>query len=167
MVSRGSIDKELQKINYYYNRVPPSDINLPKFYSKLALLELCGWIEQSMDDLIFRYTNRRVKETANLDFVHQDVIGKTYGFEYERYFRTMLIRTIGIVGTEKLEKSLNHSSFNNFCLALKKLKEQRDPHSHATIFGTTIPIDAPSQIIAYFESIYPVLKEFERSLKGF
>jgi hypothetical protein len=35
----------------------------PFFFSKLAVLELCGWVEITVDDLILRAVKHRVKES--------------------------------------------------------------------------------------------------------
>jgi len=33
---------------------------MPELYSKIALLELCGWIEDSMDEIVDNFTGWRI-----------------------------------------------------------------------------------------------------------
>lgn len=79
------------------------------YYSKLAILEVCGWIEESMDDMIKRCANKHLNVKKNLTIV--DILVKnTYGFHYEDNFRNMLINIMGIIKLERLEENLIRKS---------------------------------------------------------
>ena len=90
MVSKTYILKEPNKLNKLYNRaIKDGDQDLQKFYSKLALLELCGWIEESMDNVV-QGIKRRLKDEKNKEYV-DSIIKQNYGFGYEGNFRNMLM----------------------------------------------------------------------------
>jgi hypothetical protein len=50
--------------------------------AKLAIIELCGWIEESMDSLIHRCGKRHLKIGKNLEYCEDDIIAPTWGFDY-------------------------------------------------------------------------------------
>lgn len=75
------------------------------FYSKLALIELCGWIEETMDDIVLRCAKRCLKSPANQKFIKDVIIKPNYNFQYEA-FRKMLMIVIGLATLEKIEKKL-------------------------------------------------------------
>ena len=111
MITKSYIKGNLERIERLYEK--SSDIQDGLFYSKLAILELCGWIEISMDDIILRLAKKHLKQSKNIAFVEKDVIRRTYGFDYSRHFRKMLINIIGITGVEKIEKKLIQSNFSS------------------------------------------------------
>ena len=40
-----------------------SDIQMPVLYSKLAVLELCGWIELSVDTILYEYVDNKILDS--------------------------------------------------------------------------------------------------------
>ena len=56
MIARTYILDNLNKLDVRYRKAATLKDSL--FYSKLAVLELCGWIEESMDDVILRCARR-------------------------------------------------------------------------------------------------------------
>lgn len=138
------------------------------YFSKLAILELCGWIEISMDDLVMAHCGRHVTVAANTRFVSNDIVKRTYGFDYERNFRRMLINLIGIVTCEKLEAKVPVATYTRFLAQLQSLKMMRDSLAHTYLKGSavTMIIDAPSVTKARFTDIYDGLKAFEHELRA-
>lgn len=137
------------------------------YFSKLAILELCGWIEISMDDIVMTHCGRHVSVPANTRFVSNDIVKRTYGFDYERNFRRMLINLVGIVTCEKLEAKLPVAIHTKFLAQLQSLKVMRDSLAHTYLKGSaaTTVIDAPSVTKARFTDIYDGLKAFEQGLQ--
>jgi hypothetical protein len=138
------------------------------YFSKLAILELCGWIEISMDDIIMGHCGRHVSVPKNTKFVSDDIVKRTYGFDYERNFRRMLINLIGIVTCEKVEAQIPVGIHTRFVAQLHSLKLVRDSLAHTYLKGSvaTMAIDAPSVTKARFTDIYDGLKAFEQSLRS-
>ena len=134
-------------------------------YSKLAILELCGWIEESMDEIIQTCANRNLKNPDNRKFIEDFVIKKTYSFEYDPHFRRMLIQTIGIIKLEKLERKLDEAKFQPMQAELKNLKKPRDTEAHTHIKGVTKLLDAPSVTRKRFSIIYDGLKDIDDKVR--
>ena len=92
MITKSYILANLNALDKHYrNTSSPKD---SLFYSKLALLELCGWIEESMDDVILKCGSRKLKVGSNKNYVEKMIVKRTHGFDYEVNFRFMLIRLI-------------------------------------------------------------------------
>ncbi len=162
MVSKSYICSNLEKLERLFNKT--SDTKLSLFYSKLAILELCGWIEITMDDIIRRYYRRKIKNTINITHMEDEVIRKTYGFDYNYHFRRMLIQLIGISGIEKLEKKVDSGKIDPMKAALSSLKSERDKEAHEYIKGTTRRLNAPSTTKVRFKTVYEGLKNIESML---
>jgi hypothetical protein len=163
MIARTSILQNLKRLDSLYNKSKSTKQSL--FLSKLAVLELCGWIEESMDDIVHRFSMRGLRDSSNRNYVEEFIIKRTYGFEYDRHFRAMLISVIGLIYVEKLERKVNKTKFQNLKGTLESLKTYRDVEAHTHIKGVTKRFDAPSAIISKFFVVYDGLKDFEENLK--
>jgi len=165
MISKSYIERTLKELDLLYNSATSQKKAV--YYSKLALLELCGWIEQSMDKIVFHYANHKLKDISNKKFLDKQIIGKTFGFTYEDHFRKMLLQTIGIISLEKLEKKLEqHLVITQLKSILNTLKSKRNDAAHTHLKGVTVIYDAPSLTISNFTQIYPLLKDIEIGLKN-
>ena len=101
MKAKQPIEDLLTELQNLYDN--PSDTVHKDYYSKLALLELCGWLELTQDEIIKNYSETKLTEQINKDEIQELVIGKTYGCDYKNHFRPMLIKLIGFRQTEILE----------------------------------------------------------------
>lgn len=164
MVARSYIMKNLNDINKHY--LLTSNLKLKLYFSKLAILELCGWIEESMDDIVIKFANRKLKIVNNIDLVRNKFIKYNHGFHYESNFRPMLIKTIGIINVEKIENRISNAVMHLFKSALGNLKTKRDNEAHSYIRGVTRTIQAPSITIREFNQIFNGLKEIEEKIKN-
>jgi len=137
------------------------------YFSKLAILELCGWIEISMDEIITNYCDKKVIALPNKKIV-ADIVKTTYGFEYEKHFRKMLLSLIGVVAFERLEASVNVSIATKFKSHLVTLKNIRDRLAHTYIKGAPgiNSLDAPSVTLSRLREIYDGLNEFKKQLNA-
>jgi len=156
------IEANLRYIENLYNRAKTPQKSL--FFAKLAILELCGWIEMSMDAIILRCAKQHVKVPTNKKYL-ENVIIRTHGFEYDRHFREMLIRVVGLKSVERIERSLNPIQFQKLNVALTALKAHRDPQAHTYIKGTTAILDAPSVTKSRFNDVYNGLTDFDRTMR--
>jgi hypothetical protein len=137
------------------------------FYSKLAILELCGWIEGSMDDIVLTCANRHLKHPSNLRRVEREIVGKTYGFEYEKHFRNMLFQLVGTINVEKIERKFDPAKFQVLKSQLGVLKSIRDEEAHTHLKGVTKRLDAPSVTKGRFFLIYDGLKDIDDNVRNF
>lgn len=159
MISRTEIDRNLRALNGKFLKARRTKDAL--FFSKLAIMELGGWIEVSMDDVVRRCSKRILKERDNLQLIETS-IKKNHGFNYKENFRRMLIDLVGIVNVERIERRADQSKRLKMEAALKHIKASRDPEAHTYIKGTTRTIDAPSLTYSKFVDIYEGLQEIER-----
>ncbi len=159
MVDKTQIENNLTQIDALFQK-HIWDGEAP-YYSKLAILEACGWIEESMDDIAQGCAQKHLKETKNLDFVKKDIIKRTTSFEYDQHFRNMLMRLVGMINIERLEQMLDLHKFTQMTSSLSALKQRRDELAHTYIKGTTSTIDAPSLTKNRFLNVYEGLKDIE------
>jgi len=152
--------KDLQKL--YDN---PSDIVHKDYYSKLALLELCGWLEFVQDEIIRTYSAKNIKEQKNIDDISDNVVGRTYGFDYMDHFRPMIIKLIGYKETEAFENKLKLAGhFQILRDQLSSLWALRKRAAHTSFVGATITYQAPSSMKTYLNSLYTILLNVEIEL---
>lgn len=163
MVSKGSITKNLDRLERLYNKSKTPKEGL--FYSKLAILEFCGWIEESMDDIINRCAKKHLRNVSSIRYVDK-VINRTSGFEYNAHFRMMLIKLLGIIKVEKLEIRVDPVKFQKLKSTLGSLKRPRNIQAHTHLRGATMTLDAPSITKRNFMTVYNGLKEFEEKIKN-
>lgn len=152
--------KELQKL---YDS--PNDPAHKHYYSKLALLELCGWLEAVLDEITLTYARARLLEHKNIELLEDEIVGKIYGCDYKSHFRVMLIKIIGLTKVEKLEMELtNLGIFQILVSQLGSLSSLRNPAAHTTIAGVMPTFNAPSTMSVYLNSLHPILTTVEIEL---
>lgn len=164
MITRSYILSNLRALDRLYKNAASSKESL--FCSKLAILELCGWIEESMDDVILRCASRHLKFNENREYVRKLVVRKTYGFDYDYHFRGMLIQLIGIISVETLEKRVDQVKQTQLKATLATLKSARDPEAHTHIKGVTRHINAPSITLSQFAVVYEGLVEYDTVIRS-
>ncbi len=159
MITKSYLFKTLNRLDKLYNDSTTDDKKI--FYSKLALIELCGWIEETMDDIVLRCAKRCLKSEANQKFIDK-TIGDTYSFGYEA-FRKMLMMVIGLATLEKIEKkSEKTDKISTLKGYLGNLKKSRNLAAHSHTKGTLTTYDAPSETKYNFDRIYALLTELSR-----
>ncbi len=162
MVKKIIIEKTLKRLRrLFMTRAGDSRDQL--LYSKLAILEFCGWIEDSMDDIVNKYTNRKLKMPENVQYFTKEIVKHISGFEYNLHFRKLMVGAVGIVRLEVIERNIDVSILAPFKATLNALKLIRDPLAHTHLIGI-IQIDSPDMILRYLEIVYKGLKEYERGL---
>lgn len=161
-IAKTKIQKTLNDMDKFYNQT--TDPNLQKYYSKLALLELCGWIEQAIDDIVLRCAKRCLTNNNHIKLVQQEV-KNTSQFDYENNFRKLLVLTIVLMNFEKLEKSVNPVSLAILKPKLDSLKRLRNSHAHTHIENCTQILNSPSVTKRDFTDIFNALKDYEQTLK--
>lgn len=129
------------------------------YFSKLAILEYCGWIEESFDLIVRRSVKGQLKTIEFRQMLECSVIGNTCGFQYKKHFRPMLSRAVGLRRMEILEKYLKDKGQLELLVSeLESVKTHRDNAAHTWINGATRTYPAPSYIKSSFEIIFPIMK---------
>ncbi len=166
MKSKVEIEKLLNELDNFYNQ-PYCSNEHAQLYSKIALLELCGWLEVTLDEIVKNYALDtavpKLTKPKNVEYLKENVIRKTSGFKYDRNFRPMLIHTIGIIGVEKLEKECE-ADLQNLKSVLGTIEKERDVAAHTSIAGVTSTYDSPSVIKNKLNQLCPILEKIEKEL---
>lgn len=162
MIAKSYIESNLRRMNYKFNQSRSNKESL--FFAKMAIIELCGWIEESMDDIVLRCATRNLKESKNRKFIEEKVVRPTYGFHYTKHFQKMMTTLIGLIMYEKLEKSLDQIKFQKMKSELGNLTQRRNEEAHTHI-KITRRINAPSVTLRQFKAIYESLVDIEHKLK--
>ncbi len=163
MVVKGYIQSTLNEMESLYN----CHYSLKKdiYYSKLALMELCGWVEESFDSIIKLSIRNKLRDSSYKNFM-KVTIKNTNGFQYNAHFRKMLIIALGICQAEKLERKIDSTGKIELLRStLATLKETRNENAHSFIKGITTTIQTPSVTKAQFLRIYPIIKEIESEIR--
>jgi hypothetical protein len=140
-----------------------------KFYSKLALLEACGWIEETMDAIARKYQSKYIPEmrgtqgNPNYRSV-SDKIKKTFSFEYDKFIE-MIVAIVGRANVEYIENHISIPLVNAFKTNLNNLKAKRNDFAHTYIVtNSTITHPSPSTTINDLNQIIVHLKNFDNAL---
>ena len=118
----------------------------PKFLSKLALIELCGWLEGWMDSAIREIDAATTKDKNWVD----EVILSTHGFDYSKHFRPMVCRIVGEHSVRIAEANLeisNSGDLEAIKSTLGMLWKRRCDLAHSDMPAhqvAQIQLDAPS-----------------------
>ena len=91
MINEAEIIYTLTKLECFLLFDSTADNDLIKYYSKLSMLEFCGWIEITMDSMVLSFASRKLG-TKNYKDECNKIFKKTNGFLYEEHFRQMIYR---------------------------------------------------------------------------
>jgi len=135
-----------------------------QFLSKLAALELCGWIEETFDKIFLTYGTSRLVTRDCLDEFASSV-ERTYGFDYKKNLKPLFVKIMGLKGFEKLETNFGPADIATLKSLLGTLKTIRDSHAHTHTKGVIPNVVSPSVIIGNLNSLHPFLLKLEREVK--
>lgn len=156
-----NIETTLKKLDTEYN-LKIADSDWPILYSKLALLELSGWIEDSVDDLVVGYVDNHIV-TYNIQTKIKEIIKKNHGFDYENNLFRLFSEVIGVNNFENIMDTLQ-SDVNTLKSITKKLSLNRNKAAHTSI-TVTRTYDAPSNILAYYRQLKRIFQIIEAEIK--
>ena len=159
MVVKKYIVYSLKRLDQEYNiALASSEPTMAVYLSKLAVIEYCGWIEETMDAIIGSYAQGKLKTSAFRESLNKK-IESTHGFQYKKHFRPMLVHVLGIIRCEKIQKSLDQNGdLATLKSELDTFTEHRNraAHTHVNRVLTTYP--SPSVTLGSFNTVYPILK---------
>ena len=126
------VEAVLTEIENWFQE-PSTDANRPKLLSKLAILELCGWLEEWMDDLLREIDQQCLRDS---DWLESEVIGKTNGFHYSKHFRPMMCSVLGEHTIREVEsdfEAAHQGDFESLRSALGDLWTKRCILAHSNL----------------------------------
>ncbi len=157
-----SIQDTLEAIDGWFKE-PHDDGDRPKMLAKLALLELCGWLEDTFDDLILEANDLTLK---NEDWTKKHVIRRVSGFEYVPHLRTMLTGLVGETFAKRIEGSIEAMSPGDLELLTAKLAvlwKKRCTFAHSDMvshIASQTTFDAPSWTLAEYHALHPLIAKY-------
>jgi hypothetical protein len=165
MINYLDIESNIVIIEVKYND-PTTSTHEQILYSKLAVLEFCGWIEESLDQILKDYLSTKVS-LINQNYIDRNVIRKNSGFHYENYTRRMFCSVLGIENLEIVETTLN--GYGSQIVTLESLLSNytglRNNAAHnSTPIGTTLSYNAPSVVLSDFRRIKPIFVDLETTI---
>lgn len=160
------VDATLRQLDSWFNE-PSQGGDRPKLLSKLATLELCGWIEGEFDRLALLAESGRLNDP---EWVRANVISKTSGFQYDNHWRPMLSRLVGEVFVRRVESRMEE----DFAGDLDRLKSLlgtlwriRCDFAHADMTAHVAAqqtFQAPSWSINQHRLLSKLLARYERAM---
>ena len=159
------ISDTLKQLDAWYNE-PSEGGHRPKLLSKLAILELCGWIESELDRIVLVVEAGRLNDPA---WVQENVISKTYGFGYAEHWRPMFSKLVGELFARRIEAEMEKT----FPGELERMKSQlgtlwriRCSLAHSHITATVSPqqtLNAPSWAINQHRVLEKLMTSYEQA----
>jgi hypothetical protein len=157
----------LQEIDSWFKE-PNLDSDKIKLLSKLAVLELCGWIEEEFDRLIYVAENSKLNDPGWLE-TH---VKKTNGFHYKNHWSKMFSGLYGEVLLRRIESEMESShpgDLDRLKQSLANLWSQRCKLAHADLarnINTLQTFQAPSWVISQYHSVKEILSAYEAVIKN-
>lgn len=160
MVDYTNIKETLIRLDQEYEKA--TDSKSPILLSKLAILELCGWIETSIDEILKNYIHNHVCSEICINLIIK-IIDRNYGFHYKRNLLPLFSSVIGINNLDNILDKLPIPE------QIKSLTEtytkQRNDAAHTnTIEGTTPSYFAPSKVLHDYGIIESAIKFIEKEM---
>jgi hypothetical protein len=160
------IQDTLRELDSWFNELP-GGTDRPRMLSKLAMLELCGWLEHRLDALV-----HRAGATVGLEeaWVQQNVVQANFGFTYQDHLRRMLCRLVGEFAVNHLELTFEASHpgvLDQLKGALTTLWTSRGilAHTHSAV-ARQQTINAPSWAISQQRVVAKMIGQMEACITG-
>ncbi|MGR3823706.1 MAG: hypothetical protein ACU0A5_14150 [Salipiger marinus] len=136
----------------------------PKLISKLALLELCGWLENWMDDFIKELSH---DQNCAIEFIDASVIKPNHGFNYKENFRTMIAKIMGEYCVTIVERRFEAAypgdleRLKNYLGQLKRLRNDFAHNQYNSVIITQAHFQAPSILVTnFYQNLAQILANF-------
>lgn len=157
----------LRELDVWYNE-PGSQVgDRPKLLSKLAILELCGWIEGEFDRLVMVAQTGRLN---HVDWVEKQVLNRTSGFTYVDHLRPMLVKLVGEVFVRRVETKMevdDPGELERLKGILTNLWKLRCSFAHADVVANVAAqqvFNAPSWSIDQHRTLKNLIDRYERAM---
>lgn len=133
-------------------------------YSKMSVIEFCGWIEVSFDEIWKQYLNRVVSDSIIRNYLIK-AIDENYGFEYSKNIQKIFCLIIGGKNWQNLLSQLETVN-RGYSVQLKSIlndfTRRRNSFAHTTIgLPITFTYDSPSIVLNNYDTLYKILVEIE------
>lgn len=128
-------------------------------FAKLAVLEFCGWVEMTIDDIARSAVSISLPSADDRKPL-EEIIKSTSGFHYSRHVTPLLVTAVGSVRFSIVERTMkDEAKLERFGSVLNSADFVRMRHRAAHTFndGTQRNYDAPSAILGKLQQIAPLM----------
>lgn len=168
MLSTVELLKNINVYQAHYNSA--QDLRELLLPSKAALLDVCGWLEESMDRVVIDCASRCQLSSSRVQSIQREYIRRTSGFEYERHFEKMLTAVVGFRVLEQAEALIGITTLTPFTSAISSLVPLRNHYAHTHLDMaqpypqniTSIP--SPSTLVPFVTQAEGALRSLENAL---
>ena len=154
MVNYTDIEAKLQRLDTEYNN-SILDPDLPIFYSKLAVIEFSGWIEDSVDSIVYDYIDNHIVDPIVKQNIKKNVQGN-FGFNYYSNLFKVFTSVLGVDTWENIEDKLKPQNLANLVNVTSTFTGIRSKAAHSSIIVTTT-FSSPSTTIAAYNKVKPAM----------
>lgn len=156
VVDKEKILTNLNKLNELYNNSISDDLT-PIFYSKLALMEYCGWIECSIDILMMRVTENEYESI--ISSTGKSFLNNINNFSYKDHFIKILVQVLGMINAEKVVKHFKETGELDVLkskLDNTQLRQSRNIAAHTYHRDDSVRYDAPNIFITDVNTLFDI-----------
>lgn len=129
-------------------------------FAKLAVLEFCGWVEMTIDDIAREAVHVSLPAEADRQPL-EALIKSTSGFDYSRHVTPLLVSAMGSVRFSVVERSMEAEALlERFKSILNstEFSRMRNRAAHTFNDGTQRNYDAPSSVLGKLRQIAPLME---------
>lgn len=160
MVWKRDVENNIQILEGEYNSA--RSIRKKFLFSKLAVMELGGWTEESIDEIVENIYERKLSSGNNKKYINEK-IKLIHGFKYNN-FREAIVCLVGIINFDKIEKLVDPKVYNPFQSELNNLWQVRGEYAHTHSRVKALRY-TPSVVRNSYKIIFNGLNEIEKVLK--
>lgn len=162
MIDFTTIQTNLVHLDKEYTSTTNLTMNV--LYSKLAVIEFCGWIEVSIDALAKDYLNSTILDSSLKGKVESFIDGQ-YGFDYNHNVLPIICSAIGASNWENIIDVCPVKDFSNFLTILGNYKKMRNSAAHTNVgVSVTMTYSSPSIVLNDYKIIRPAIQFFEKEI---
>ena len=140
---------------------------LAAMFSKLAILEVSGWLEQTIDSILYYYVNVAVSNKQIRKVIKEQVIDTVYGFRYASDLKPLFMKVLGADKFLHIEQELKQKGMDQILLnSINTLNKGRNAAAH-TYWHSSVQqkFDAPSTTCKLFNDIFPIVVEIDQCIR--
>lgn len=160
MVNYTDIEAKLQRLDTEYNN-SILDPDLPIFYSKLAVIEFSGWIEDSVDSIVYDYIDNHIVDPIIKKNIKENV-NRNYGFNYSNLFK-VFTSVLGVDTWENIEDKLKPQNLVDLVNVTSTFTGIRNKAAHSSIV-VMATFSSPSTTIAAYNKVKPAMMIIENEI---
>lgn len=161
VVNYTDIESKLRRLDIEYNK-SIIDPDLPIFFSKLAVLEFSGWIEDSVDSIVYDYIDGHILDPIVIQTIKKNIRGN-YGFNYYSNLFKVFTAVLGVNAWENIEDKLKPQYLVDLINVTSTYSGIRNKAAHSSVVVMNTFV-SPSATIAAYNRVKPAFMLIEKEV---